>query len=251
MKSYRAIAFAIAGVCLPFASLSAHAADMKVLASTAVKSVLEEMGPQFEKATGNTISFTFGPAAVLKAQIDKGAAFDVAILTVPLINELVTAGKIDGRSQAIVAQGGLGVAMRAGTPKPDVSTPEAFKKMLLNAKSIGFNRQGASRAATEAIFAKLGIAGDIKSKIKLLQTGASEGVVNGEVEVGLGPASDILAASGAELVGLFPKELEWYLVLPAGVAVASKNTSAAELLIDFLKSPAGAAVLKSKGMEPG
>ena len=251
MKSYRAIAFAIAGVCLPFASLSAHAAEMKVLASTAVKTTLQELGPQFEKETGNNISFTFGPAAVLKAQIDKGAAFDLAILTVPLINELVTAGKIDGRTQTVVARGGLGVAMRDGTPKPDVSTPEAFKKMLLNAKSIGFNRQGASRAASEAIFAKLGIAGDIKSKIKLLQTTASEGVVKGEVEVGLGPASEILAASGAELVGLFPKELQWYLILHAGVAVASKNTSAAELLIDFLKSPAGAAVLKSKGMKPG
>jgi molybdate transport system substrate-binding protein len=155
----------------------------------------------------------------------------------------VTAGKIDGASRTIVARGGLGVAMRAGAPKPDVST-------LLDAKSIGFNGQGASRTATEAIFVKLGIADDLKSKIKFLKTTASEGVVAGEVEVGLGPMSDILAASRAELVGPFPTELQWYLVLPAGVAVGSKNASAAKLLIDFLKSPA-APVLKTKGMEPG
>jgi molybdate transport system substrate-binding protein len=250
MTIHRRIAVLV-GMGVTLLAAQAQAAELRVSSSTALKTALQQLGPQFEEETANTISFTFAPAAVLKTQIDKGAAFDVAILTVPLIDQLVAAGKIDAKTRAVVARGGLGVALRAGAPKPDVSTPAAFKRMLLNSKSIGFNGQGASRAATEAIFAKLGIAADLKPKIKLLQTTASEGVVNGDVEVGLGPESEILAASGAELVGSFPKELQWYLVLPAGVAVATKNASAAKLLIDYLKSPAVAPVLKSKGMEPG
>jgi molybdate transport system substrate-binding protein len=141
--------------------------------------------------------------------------------------------------------------MRAGAPKPDVGTAEAFKHTLLDAKSIGFNGQGASRAATEAVLVKLGIADDLKPKIKLLQTTASEGVVKGDVEVGLGPISEILASPGAELVGPLPSDLQWYLVLTAGVSTASKNADAAKALIKFLTAPGAVPVLKAKGMEPG
>ena len=251
MAFHRAIATAAGFLAIPLLTLQVQAAELKVLSSTALKTVLEELGPQFEKATENKVSFVFDPAAVLKKQIDEGAAFDVAILSAPLTDALVAAGKIDGATRAVVARGGLGVAMRAGAPKPDVSTAEAFKHTLLNAKSIGFNGQGASRAATEAMFVKLGIADDLKPKIKLLQTTASEGVVKGEVEVGLGPISDILASSGAELVGPLPSDLQWYLVLSAGVSTASKNADAAKALIKFLTAPGAATVLKAKGMEPG
>lgn len=250
LKTHRVIG-AIAGLSLLLGAAHADAAEINVFSSNALKSVLEELGPQFEKTTQNKLSFTLAPAAVLKAKIDQGAAFDLAILTVPLTDALVAAGKIDGTTRSIIARGGLGVAMRAGAPKPDVSTAEAFKRMLLNASSIGYNGQGASRAATEAVFAKLGIADNLKPKIKLLQTTASQGVIHGDVEVGLGPMSEIIASSGAELVGPFPAELQWYLVLPAGVAVASKNSDAAKALIKFLMSPAAVLVLKAKGMEPG
>jgi molybdate transport system substrate-binding protein len=244
----RAIA-AIVGLLL--LSATAQSAELKVSSSTALKKVLEELKPQLEKATGNTISFTFTPAAVVKTQIDQGAAFDVAILTVPLMDAAAEAGKVDNATRAVVARSGLGVAMRAGAPKPDVATVANFKQMLLNAKSIGFNGQGASRAATEAVFTKLGIADDIKSKIKLAETTASESVVSGEVEVGLGPISEIIAAPAAELVGPFPAELQWYLVLPAAVSADSKNADAARALIKFLKSPAAVPVLQSNGMEAG
>ncbi|HLN37371.1 MAG TPA: substrate-binding domain-containing protein [Xanthobacteraceae bacterium] len=251
MNIRRAIAAAIGFLAIPLLALQVQAADLKVLSSTALKTVLEELGPQFEKATENKVSFAFDPAAVVKTQIDQGAGFDVAIVTVPLSDALVAAGKIDGATRAIVARGGLGVAMRAGAPKPDVSTAEAFKHTLLNAKSIGFNGQGASRAATEAVFVKLGIAEELKPKIKLLQTTASEAVVKDDVEVGLGPISEILASPGAELVGAFPSDLQWYLVLTAGVSTASKNADAAIALIKFLTAPGTVPVLKAKGMEPG
>jgi molybdate transport system substrate-binding protein len=135
-----------AALTLLLAAARADAAEINVFSSTALKSVLEELGPQFEKATQNKLSFTLAPAAVVKAKIDQGAAFDVAILTVPLTDALVAAGKIDATTRTIVARGGLGVAIRAEAPKPDVSTAEAFKRMLLNASSIGYNGQGASRA---------------------------------------------------------------------------------------------------------
>jgi molybdate transport system substrate-binding protein len=247
----RCVIGAIAGLALLLSAVHADAAEISLFSSIALKSVLEDLGPQFEKATQNKLSLTLAPAAVVKAKIDQGAAFDVAILTVPLVDALVEAGKIDGTTRVIVARGGLGVAMRAGVPKPDVSTPQAFKRMLLSASSIGYNGQAASRAATEAVFAKLGIADDLKPKIKLLQMTTSEGVIRGEVEVALGPISDILASPGAELVGPFPSDLQWYLVLPAGVAIASKNADAAKALIKFLTSPEVAPVLKAKGMEPG
>jgi molybdate transport system substrate-binding protein len=251
MRFDRTIAAAIGLLALPLFALQAQAADLKVGSSTALKKVLEVLGPQFELTSESKIAFTFDPAAVVKAQIDKGAAFDVAILTEPLTDALVAAGKLDGATRTVVARAGLGVAVRAGAPKPDVSTPDAFKRMLLAAKSIGYNGQGASRAATEAVFAKLGIADEIKPKIKLLTTTASEAVVAGEVEVGLGPISEILAAPSAELVGPFPADLQWYLVLTASVSSTSHNADGAKALIKFLTSPAAPPVLKANGMEPG
>ena len=247
----RAIAATVGLLALPLLALQAQAADLKVSSSTALKKVLEALAPQFEKATENKVSLSFDPAAVVKTQIDGGAAFDVAVLTVPLTDAEVMAGKIDGSTRAVVARAGLGVTIRAGAPKPDISTPDAFKRMLLNAKSIGYNGQGASLAATEAAFTKLGIADELKPKIKLLKTTASEGVAAGEAEVGLGPISEILASPATDLVGPFPADVQWYLVLSAGASTASKNADAAKALIKFLTSPAALPVLKANGMEPG
>jgi molybdate transport system substrate-binding protein len=123
--------------------------------------------------------------------------------------------------------------------------------VLLNASSIGFTRQGASRAATEALFVNLGIADHLKPKIKLVQSTAAEGVLNGEVEVGIGPISEIFACPGVEFVGPLPAEIQWYLILPAGIATASANRDSAVAFIKFLTSPAALPVLRAKGMEPG
>jgi molybdate transport system substrate-binding protein len=250
MKFHCAVA-AIIGFGLPLASIGAQAAELKVLSSNALTTVLEELGPQFEKATENKLVFTFDPAAVLKAQIEQGAGFDVAILTAAGIDDLAKQGKIDAATRAAIARVGLGVAVRAGAPKPDVGTADALKRTLLNAKSIGYNGQGASRAATEAMFSKLGIADDLKPKIVLLKTPAGEAVAKGEVEVGLGPISEILAAPGAQFAGPLPADLQFYLVFSGGVSSATSNADSAKALIKFLAAPGNATVLKAKGMEPG
>jgi molybdate transport system substrate-binding protein len=243
--------FIIAAFATTLLAGQCQAADLKVFSSTALKAVLEELDPQFEKSTENKIALTVAASAALKSQIDQGAAFDVAVLAPALIDSLVAAGKIDPATRVIIARSGLGVSVRAGTAKPDVSTADALKRALLNAKSVGFNGQGASRAGIEALFVKLGIADDLKSKITLLPTSAAEGVARGEVELALSPISEVVAAPGAELAGPVPVELQTYLVLTAAVSADSKDPAAAKSLLDFLTAPSVAPVIKAKGMEPG
>jgi molybdate transport system substrate-binding protein len=242
---------ALAGLMLAFAAAQAQAADIKVFSSTALKAVLDELGPQFEKATGNKLVFTIGPAAAMKSQIDQGAAFDVAIVTPPLLDALAVAGKVDPTTRAVIARSALGVSVRAGAPKPDVGTAGALKRTLLDAKSIGFNGQGASRAGIEAMFVKLGIADDVKPKIKLLQVSAPLAAAGGEVELALSPISEVIAVPGAQLAGPVPVDFQSYLVLSGAVAADSKNSDAAKALVKFLTAPSTATVLKAKGMEPG
>lgn len=249
MKTLREIA-AIVGSALLFLAGQAQAAEIKVLASTAVKTVLEELGPQFEKATGNKISFTIAPAAVLKAKIDQGAAFDVAILTAPLTDKLAAETKID-MTRTTIAHAGIGVAIRKGAPKPDISTTEAFKRALLNAKSVGFTASGASGVYLKTLFEKLGIADELKSKLKLLQGAAGEAAANGEVEIGLTQISEILPYANAELVGPLPSDVQSYTYFSAGVSAASKDADVAKAFIKFLTAPAALKLIKVKGMEPG
>ena len=242
---------ALVGVLSALALGQAGAAELKVFTSTALKAVLEELGPQFEKATGTKLVFTIGPAAVMKAQIDQGADFDVAIVTPPLLEGLAKAGKVDAATRAVIARSPMSVSVRAGGPKPDVGTADALKHALLSAKSVGFNGQGASRAGVEALFVKLAIADDMKPKIKLLKTSAPEAVAAGEVEVAFSPLSEVMAVRGAQLAGLVPADYQSYLVLSGGVSAASKNADAAKALIKFLTAPSAVPVLKAKGMEPG
>jgi molybdate transport system substrate-binding protein len=214
-----------------------------------VKTVLEELGPQFEKATGNTLVFTIAPAAVLKEKIDQGAAFDVAILTAPLTDNLAKESKID-TAPTTIAHAGIGVAVRKGATKPDISTTEAFKRALLNAKSVGFTAAGASGVYLRTLFEKLGIADELRPKLKLLQGAAGAAVANGEVEIGLTQISEILPYANVELVGPLPSEVQSYTYFSAGVSTASKEANAAGAFINFITAPAALAVIKAKGMEP-
>jgi molybdate transport system substrate-binding protein len=249
MKTQRVIA-AIVGLALPLLAGQAQAAEIKVLASTAVKTVLEELGPQFEKATGNKVAFAFAPAAVLKKQIDQGAIFDIAILTRPLTDGLAGEGKID-MTRTTIAHAGIGVAIHKGAPKPDIGTTVAFKRALLSAKSVGFTAAGASGVYLKTLFEKLGIADELKPKLKLLQGGAGEAAANGEVEIGMTQISEILPYANAELVGPLPSDIQSYTYFTAGVSVASKEADAAKAFIKFLAAPAALTVIKAKGMEPG
>jgi molybdate transport system substrate-binding protein len=249
MKTQGVIA-AIVGLALPLLAGQAQTAEIKVLASTAVKTTLEELGPQFEKATGNKVEFDFAPAAILKTKIDQGTAFDVAILTVPVTDSLAGAGKID-TARTTIAHSGIGVAIHKGAPKPDISTTEAFKRTLLDAKSVGFTAAGATGAYLKTLFEKLGIADELKPKLKLLQGAAGEAAANGDVEIGMTQISEILPYANAELVGPLPSEVQSYTYFSAAVSAASREADVAKAFIKFLAAPAALAVIKAKGMEPG
>jgi molybdate transport system substrate-binding protein len=247
----RCIIIVAAVLLLPLTAVPSPAAELKVFASTATRTAVQELGAKFEQATENKLVYTVDAAAVLKTQIDQGAAFDVAIITAPLIDALAAAGKVDPATRAIVARAGLGVSIHAGAAKPDVSTPDALKRTLLNAASIGYAALGTSRSGTEAMLAKLGIADALKPKIKLLDKPAPLGVAAGEVELGLGPVSEILPVAGVEVAGPYPAELQSYLVFSAAVSTASGHADAGKALIKFLTGPDAAAVVKAKGMDPG
>ena len=229
-----------------------QAAEIKVLSSTALKSVLEELGPQFEKATGHKVAAQFAPAADMKARIEKGEAFDVAILTTPLMDDLAKMSRIAVGSRIDVARAGAGVAIRKGAPKPDLSSAESFKRALLEAKSVAYVGTGATAANMRNIFARLGIAEEMKAKTKLLSgIGAADAVAKGEAELGFTQVSEILGNAGAELAGPLPPEVQVYLVFPAAGAASAREPQAAVQFLRFLKTPEAAKVIRAKGMEPG
>jgi molybdate transport system substrate-binding protein len=248
MKAQLMIA-AIAVTVLPLLAARSQAAEIKLSASTAVKTVLEDLLPQFEKATGNKVVVSIAPAAVLKKRIDEGAAFDVAILTLPLTESLIKEGK--AATAHTIAHAGIGVAIRRGAAKPDISTTEAFKHTLLDAKSIGFTAGGASGDYLKGLFDKLGIADAVKPKLQLLKGPAGEAAARGDVEIGMTQISEILPYADAEFVGPLPSGVQSYTYFSATVAVASKEQDASKALIQYLAAPAALAVIKGKGMEPG
>jgi molybdate transport system substrate-binding protein len=236
-----------------FAAGAAEAAEIKVFASNALKTALEELAPQFEKTTEHKLTFNFNAAAMLKAEIEKGAAFDLAILGAPAADDLIKQGKLVATTRTEIARSLAGLAVKKGAPKPDISTTEAFKRALLDAKSICYVEQGATGIYLKGLLERLGIAEQLKAKTRLLPPSnpAAHAVANGEAEIGMTQISEILPYAGAELVGPLPAEIGLQSVYPAAVGAGAKEPDAAKALIRFLAAPAAIPVLKSKGLEPG
>jgi molybdate transport system substrate-binding protein len=230
-----------------------NAAEIKVLASNGVKGSLEELAPAFERATGNKLAITFGLAAVLKRQIEAGEAFDLAILTDAGIADLAKQGKVDGASRTSIARSGVGIAVRAGAPKPDISSADALKRALLSAKSITWAKEGASGTYFASVVQRMGITEQLQPKLKLGASGAQVGdiIAKGEVEMGALLVNEFLAVKGVDVVGPLPPELQSYTIFHGGVSAASQNAAAAKAFIQFLTTPAAGAIFKSKGQEPG
>jgi molybdate transport system substrate-binding protein len=212
---------------------------------------MEELAPQFERATHHKVVVRYGLAAKLKQEIEAGEPFDLAVLTPAAIDDLIGQRKVASDSRAILARSGLGIAIRAGAQKPDIATVEAFKRSLLAAKSIAYAKEGASGVMFAALIQRLGIADDLKARSKLTTTGEEVGVavVSGEAEFGVLPVSEILPVRGAELLGTFPAGAQSYIVMVAAVRAGSTEGRAAGDLIKFLTGPAAVPVMKAKGME--
>jgi molybdate transport system substrate-binding protein len=250
MKSRLNVGVACAITVALLQAAGASAEEIRVLSSVGIKTVVEELAPQFEKATKHKVTAVFDLASTLKSKIEGGEAFDVAILTPPRLDDLIAKGRVSPASKSNVARVGLGLMIKAGARKPDVSSTEAFKRTLLDAKSITYASAGASGVAFLAIIEKLGIAAQIKAKARPAAGGeeVNANVTSGASDLGVLPVSEILPVKGAELGGLFPAEVQTYVIMAAGVNAKAQGNAAREF-VAFLMSPANNAVVKTKGME--
>jgi molybdate transport system substrate-binding protein len=226
-------------------------ADIRVLSTHAVLDALNELGPKFERATGHRLSIGYDPAKAVKRQIENGAAFDVAIVTRPVFDDLAAQGKILLETRADIGRSGLGVAVRKGAPKPDIATTEAFKRALLAAKSVVRSTEGTSGIYFEKLLDRLGIAEAMRDKVKLGPSGrVAELVARDEADMAVQQIAELLPVTGAQYAGPFPPELQLYSEFAAGVASASKHREAAKAFIATLTTPEAIALFTAAGLEP-
>ncbi len=225
-------------------------APIRVLSSNGVKAVIDDVRPEIEKAMGRPIEIEFSTAATLKTRIEKGEPFDATILTPTLLDELAKQGHVAADSVVNVARSGVGVASRQGAPQVDVSTPEALKAALLNARSVAFTAEGQSRRTIEEAFKRLGIAEAMRSKVMLTgPMGGPAAVAKGEAELAMTLISEILPVPGVQLLGPLPADLQNFVSFAAARSAHATDPAAADALLRQLSGPAMSAALEVHGME--
>jgi molybdate transport system substrate-binding protein len=230
----------------------AQTTDLRVMISDGMKTVVEELTPQIEHAIGRKLAVQFNSSKNLRDKIQAGEPFDAAILTSDVLDDLIKQGKIAPAGRAEISRTGLGVGVRAGAPKPDISTPGALKKTLLAAKSISFNPTGASAAHTYDMFSRMGITDAVKPKLMLdAEAGRPQmNVAGGKTELVISLIPEIRFFPGVDLVGPIPPDYQSYVNFAGGIAANARDAEGAKALIQFLTGPAVVPVLKAKGMEP-
>ena len=229
------------------------AAEIKVLTAGAMRGLVVELLPEFEKGTGHKVSVDNATVGVLAKRIEGGEGFDVAILTPTAIDDLSQNGKIVSGSRVNVAKVGMGVAVKEGAPLPDIKTVDGFKQVLLAAKSVAYidpKSGGSSGIYFDGLLDRLEIGDQVRAKARLKQGGyVADLVVSGEAEVAVHQISEIVPVKGVVLVGPLPAEIQNSTVYAAGLSSGAKDAAAAKALIEHLAGPAAAPILKAKGME--
>jgi molybdate transport system substrate-binding protein len=253
---------AIAAVALMAATHTggtADAAEVKVLSSGSLKAALSQLLPDFQKSSGNTATVEYGPAGAIVGRIEKDDAADVVIVSRSQLQRLQSNGKVVQGSLVDIAGIALGVAIRKGAPKPDISNVEAFKRALLAARSIGYRDPttgSTSGIYTAGMLERLGIAQELKPKLRLDRSEGDVpenvflGVASGEIEMQIGQITEIVISPGVDLAGPLPSEIQNTTIMAAGIITASKAPEAAKALIGFISSPSAVAVLQARGFQP-
>jgi molybdate transport system substrate-binding protein len=226
--------------------------ELKVFTTRSIATVLAKIGADFERRTGRTLSITTDVAARMVRRINDGEQFDFLVAAPAQIDGLIKAGTILPETRTDLARSGIGVAIRAGAPKPDVSSVDAFKHALLAARSVAYLKEGQSGVYIAGVLERLGIAETIRPKVTLPDTDiVCELVGRGEIELGIVVITQILTTDGVALVGPLPSEIQSYITFTGGISANSKSIDAAKELLTILKSPAAISVMRSQGLVPG
>jgi molybdate transport system substrate-binding protein len=226
------------------------ASELKLIAGGSLAPLFRELGPQFEKASGHTLSIHFDSTPNIISRINAGTPFDAVVVPIDVFKD--AAAKSHLTEATNIARVGYGVIVRAGAAKPDLSTSDAFKKALLAASSVSSTPSSAAGAYIAKVYERLGIADEMKAKTRAeaLPTAIAPAIAKGDAELGIF-LTNVFNAPGVELAGPFPADLQQELIFPAAVAANAKEPTAAKALIDFLKTQAAIAAIKAAGMTPG
>jgi molybdate transport system substrate-binding protein len=240
------------GAIIMTSAASLQAAELKVIAGGSMTASLNALAAPFEKASGHKLSIHFDSTPNIIARVNSGTPFDVVVVPVDVFKDAAAKARFAPGPTIDIARVGYGVIVRAGATKPDISTPDAFKKALLAAPSIAFLPASAAGAYVTKVFERLGIAEEMKAKTKVQAAPAQIAPAVAGGEAGLGVfLTNVLVAPGVELVGPFPGELQQELVFTSAVAADTKEADAAKALIDYLKTQEATAIIKAAGMTPG
>jgi len=254
-KSFARIAALIA-TCAFLTFAAARPAEIKVVTSGAFTAAYLELVPEYEHAKHNKLLTEFGPSMgtthnAIPVRLERGEAIDVVIMAAPALDDLIKQGKVRANSRVELVQSKMGMAVKAGAPKPDISTVDALKRTLLAAKSIAYSDSASGVYLSTELFPKLGIADQIKNKSKKIEADPVGGVVaTGEFEIGFQQISELRPVKGIDIVGELPPGAQRVTVFAAAIPTTSTHPEAAKALIEWLASPAHYATIRKTGLEP-
>jgi len=231
---------------------TAQAAEVKLIGSAAVKEVVLDLVPAFEKASGHKVTTIWAGTEAITKRVSGGEVVDIVLIAAPNVDRLIAEGKLVAGSRTDVTKSGIGVAVRAGLPKPDISSGEAVKNAVLAAKSVAYS-SGPSGFYLADLFKRMGIADQIKDKVKQTPSGVQVGevVARGEADLGFQQVSELLHLKGIQYLGPLPADIQHITVFSAGLHRAAPEPDAAKALVRFLTAPEAGPVIRKTGMEPG
>jgi molybdate transport system substrate-binding protein len=228
-----------------------QAAEVRLISTAALSQIFDELRPEIERATGNKLTMYSDSSSALKRRVEFGAVFDAAVLSFFDLEDLIKQERISPGTRTLVGHSGVGVGVRKGTPKPDISTTEAFRRTLLSANSVAYGREGGSGVYFTALLSRLGIAEEMKAKLRPAPVGDSvQAVARGDAEIVVNATMAIVNVPGVELAGWLPRELQNYSVFSGGVSSSARDSEAGRALLQFLTTRTAISVLKAKGLEP-
>jgi molybdate transport system substrate-binding protein len=253
-ENLRALALGFAAAL--YLSGAAGAAEVRVMISGGLTAAYKVLVPEFERATGHTVLTAYGPSMgttqnAIPVRLERGEPADVLIMVGYALTDLAKQGKVIAESRVDLVKSPIGIAVRSGAPKPDISSADTLKRALLAAKSVAYSDSASGVYVSTEMFAKLGIADEMKDKArKIPATPVGEIVARGDAEIGFQQISELLPVAGVDIVGPLPPDVQKITVFSAGIATVSKEPDAGKALIRFLASPAARAAIVKSGMEP-